>query len=141
MTDPASNEPCGAHMTYLSADGGGKAEGERKKIMLGRVGVIRLVPDAEVTLGLGLAEGIETALAVTQRFGWSPVWAATSAGAIRAFPRLAGIEALTIFADQDAAGMAAAEVCAARWRDAGAEARICVPPAGDFNDLARETAA
>ena len=38
-----------------------------------------------MTAGLGLAEGIETALAVMQRAGWSPVWAATSAGAMDRF--------------------------------------------------------
>jgi len=44
-----------------------------------------VVPDEGVTAGLGLAEGIETALAVMQRAGWSPVWAATSAGAMDRF--------------------------------------------------------
>ena len=38
-----------------------KADGQAK-MMLGTAGVIRLVPDEEVTTGLGLAEGIETAL-------------------------------------------------------------------------------
>lgn len=141
MSDPASAEPCGVHVTYLRADGSGKAEGERTKIMLGRAGCIRLVPDEEVTLGLGLAEGIETSLAVMQGFDWRPVWAATSAGAIARFPLLPGIGALTIFADPDGAGMRAAEDCAQRWADAGREARLCTPPAGDFNDVIRSRAA
>lgn len=139
MTDPATGEPCGVHRTFLRADGAGKADGAAK-MMLGNVGVIRLVPDAEVTLGLGLAEGIETALAVMQGFGWSPVWAATSAGNIAGFPVLPGIEALTIFADADAAGARAAAACAGHWTAAGREARILRPPAGDFDDLAREAA-
>ena len=46
---------------------------------------------------------------------------------------LPGIEALTLFADPDGAGLEAAERCAARWAAAGREARICKPPAGDFN--------
>jgi DNA primase len=54
---------------------------------------------------------------------------------------LRGIEALTIFADQDSAGIEAARVCAGRWKEAGLEARILAPPKGDFNDLAREIAA
>jgi putative DNA primase/helicase len=104
--------------------------------------VVRLMPDEEVTGGLGIAEGIETALSVMQGFGWRPVWAATSAGMIRSLPVLPGIEALTIFADADGAGMAAATACAARWKDAGAEARIVAAPAGqDFNDALRERAA
>jgi putative DNA primase/helicase len=134
MTDPATGDPCGAHVTYLQPDGTGKAEGERKKIMLGAAGVIRLVPDTEVTMGLGLAEGIETALATMQRGGWRPVWAATSAGAIERFPVLPGIEALTVFADSDRDGMAAARTCCRRWADAGREARILAPPAGDWDD-------
>jgi hypothetical protein len=57
--------------------------------------------------------------------GWTRC--ATSAGAIARFPVLAGIEALTIFADADAPGMQAAEICATRWRAAGCETRITSP--------------
>lgn len=142
MSAPETGEPCGTHVTYLSADGCGKADGARPKVMLGAVGVIRLVPDEEVTLGLGLGEGIETALAVMQRTGWAPVWAATSAGAIKRFPVLPGIEALTIFADADGPGMAAARESCRRWAEAGCEARIVAPPAGDWDDaLPRQRAA
>jgi putative DNA primase/helicase len=117
--------------------------------MLGRAGIIRLVPDEDVTQGIGIAEGIETSLAVMQGsslafmqgFGWRPMWAAASAGGIRTFPVLPGIGALTIFADADGPGLAAARACAARWRAAGAEVRICTPPAGDFNDLLRRHSA
>ncbi len=134
MTDPATGEACGLHRTFLARDGSGKAPGEPKKAMLGNAGVVRLVPDVEVTTGLGLAEGVETTLAVMQRGGWRPVWAATSAGAIRRFPVLAGIEALTVFADADGPGMDAARECCRRWAEACSEARILVPPAGDWND-------
>lgn len=139
MSDPATGEACGVHRTFLRADGSGKADGQAK-MMLGNVGVIRLVPDDEVTLGLGLAEGIETALSVMQVFGWSPVWAATSAGAIKRFPVLAGIEYLTLFADADTAGQDAATEAAARWTQEGREALIVAAPHGDWNDLAREAA-
>jgi hypothetical protein len=142
MTDPATAEPVGVHRTFLAHDGQGKAPGPLPaKMMAGAAGVIRLTPDAEVTAGLGLAEGIETAAAVLQRFGCRPVWAATSAGAIARFPVLPGIEALTIFADADAAGLAAARSCCARWAEAGREARILAPPAGDWDDATRERAA
>ncbi len=135
MTTPDGNAPCGVHVTYLRPDGSGKAAGERQKIMLGNAGCIRLTPDEDVTAGLGIAEGIETSLAVMQGFDWRPIWAATSAGAIARFPLLPGIGALTIFADPDGAGLRAAEACAERWAEAGREARICAPPSGDFNDL------
>jgi hypothetical protein len=133
MTDPVTAKGCGVHRTFFAHDGGGKAAGDAK-MMLGKVGIIRLVPDEEVTLGLGLAEGVETSLAVMQRAGWSPVWAAGSAGPIRAFPVLPGIEALTVFADADGTGMNAARECCRRWADAGREARILAPPAGDWDD-------
>lgn len=143
MTDPATGEPCGVHRTFLARDGGGKAPGPLPaKMMAGPAGVVRLVPDAEVTIGLGLAEGIETGLAVMQGFGWAPVWAATSAGAVRTFPVLPGVEALTVFADADGAGMAAAKACTARWAGAGREARTIAAPRGqDFNDVLRRRVA
>ena len=139
MTDPATAEPCGVHRTFLRGDGNGKAEGQAK-MMAGNAGVIRLVPDEDVTLGLGIAEGIETALAVMQRTGWRPVWAATSAGAMRRFPVLPGIEALTIFADTGEAGIGAATECAERWTAAEREARILAPPRDDWDDVTRGAA-
>ncbi len=146
MTDATTGEPCGVHRTFLLPDGSAKAHpganGEPAKMMAGRAGLVRLVPDADVTMGLGLAEGIETALSVMQGYGWRPVWAATSAGMVRAFPVLRGIEHLTIFADADGAGMVAAEECAARWADAGCGADIITaPPGQDFNDTLRSRAA
>ncbi|MBL6458823.1 toprim domain-containing protein [Belnapia sp. T6] len=134
----------GVHVTYLRPDGQGKAEGKRPKIMLGGAGVVRLVPDEEVTMSLGLAEGIETALSVIQGHDWRPVWAAGSAGGIGAFPILSGIEALTVFADADdrGVGIAAGRRCAARWRKAGHEAQIVIPRLGeDFNDNLRRSVA
>ena len=118
MTDAASGEAIGVHRTFLDGDG---AKLERK--MLGCQGVVRLSPDDTVTMGLGIAEGIEDGLAVVLS-GWMPVWAATSAGAIARLSVVNGIEALTIFADADAPGMQAAQTCSARWRAAGREARI-----------------
>jgi putative DNA primase/helicase len=121
MTDPASNEPVGIHRTFLESDG---AKRERK--MLGRQGVIRLSPDDTVTMGLGLTEGVEDGLAVLLS-GWTPVWSATSAGAIERFPVLPGVEALTLFADADATGLKAAQACRDRWLVVGREAVIAQP--------------
>ena len=138
MTDPVAAQPCGVHRTFLRADGRGKLEHGTAKMMAGRAGMVRLVPDEDVTLGLGLAEGIETGLALAQLADWSPVWACTSAGAIGKFPVLDGIEAVTIFADADdaGAGIRAAEACADRWVAAGREATIEKPPgAHDWLDV------
>jgi hypothetical protein len=118
MTDPVTGEPIGVHRTFLDAHG---AKIERK--MLGRQGVVRLSPDDSVTTGLGMAEGVEDGIAVLLS-GWSPIWVATSAGALARFPVLPGIEALTLFADADEAGIRAAKSCAKKWRAAGRE--VCL---------------
>jgi hypothetical protein len=133
MTDVASGQACGIHRTFLEADGSRKACVDKPKMMLGRAGIIRLA-DA-VSIGLGLAEGIETALTCMQVIEWGPVWAAGSANAIRNFPVLAATT-LNIFADPDSVGLPAARECARRWA-AGAEALIHLPPEGsDWNDAA-----
>ena len=121
MTDPASGEPIGVHRTYLDANG---AKIERK--MLGRQGVVRLSADDTVSVAVGLTEGLEDGLAVLLS-GWSPIWAATSAGALAKFPVLAGIESLTLFADADSAGMQSADACRDRWINAGREVVIAAP--------------
>ncbi|HVO00887.1 MAG TPA: toprim domain-containing protein [Candidatus Cybelea sp.] len=142
VTDAVTARPITLHFTRLKCDGGGKAAVDRPKLLLGghrkTGGAIRLVDDAEVTLGLGLSEGIETGLAVMAG-GWSPLWATVDAGNMAGFPVLDGIESLTLFADNDASGTGrrAAEACARRWRDAGREAGIVMPmkTGTDFNDV------
>ena len=118
MTDPVTNEPTGIHRTFLNPDG---KKIERK--MLGRQGVVRVTPDEDVTYGLGIAEGVEDALAVVIDWG-EPVWAATNEGAINRFPVLSGIDCINIFPDADAVGTKSARACADRWVAAGKEARI-----------------
>jgi hypothetical protein len=143
VTDAVTAQPITLHFTRLNGDGTGKAEVDRPKLLLGRHrkkwGVIRLVEDAAVTTGLGLAEGIETALSVMVG-GWSPLWATVDAGNMADFPVLEGIECLTLFADNDArgTGLHAAEHCAERWRAAGREVGIVIPdkPGSDWNDAA-----
>jgi hypothetical protein len=143
MTDPVTGAPSGGvHRTFLTPDGRNKAPGQAK-MMLGPGGVIRLVPDESVMLGLGLTEGIETALATMQRYGWRPVWAAGSASGIRSFPVLAGVETLTVFADADDGGtcLEAARSCLERWAAAGREGEIRPSlPGTDFADLAGRAA-
>ena len=121
MTDPTTSEAIGVHRTFLDDDG---AKLDRR--MVGRQGVIRISPDETITGGLGVAEGIEDALAVLIS-GWSPVWAATSAGAIARLPVIAGIDSITVFADADEVGLRAADACCNRWHAAGCEARVANP--------------
>ena len=129
MRGIVTDRPLGLHRTFLRSDGLAKAAVEPSKMMLGqaRGAVLKLTPDPDVTMGLGLTEGIEDGLAVLQE-GFAPVWACPSAGAIAAFPVLAGVETLTVFRDNDAPGAEAARTCVERWRNAGKEVRVVAPP-------------
>jgi putative DNA primase/helicase len=122
MTDIVSNEPCGVHCTYLDRDGR-KIERKMRGRALGAV--VRLSADEDVGYGLGIAEGVETALATD----FAPIWATLSAGTMERFPVLGGIECLTIFADNDASGtgLAAARACAERWHAAEREVTLTIP--------------
>jgi hypothetical protein len=140
IRDVHSNEVIGCHRTYL-APGGAKAEVDCPKKVLGRIvgGAVKLTPDEEVTLGLGVSEGIENGLTALAE-NWSPVWALGTAGNLASFPLLNGVEALTIFADNDddrtGTGEKAAQQCATRWRAAGREVTVYIPKAAgcDWND-------
>jgi phage/plasmid primase-like uncharacterized protein len=148
VTNVVTAEPQTLHLTYLAPDGSGKAPVDRPRLLLPGLpkadGVIRLVEDAEVTTGLAIAEGLETAL-VAARF-FPAIWATIDAGNLSNFPVLDGIEALTIFGDHDTpnpktgkrAGNEAAGACALRWAEAGREVRIFTPPreGTDVADLA-----
>jgi hypothetical protein len=135
MTDIATDEPCGVHRTFL--DGAGRKLG-RKMLGRARGAVVRLSADDEVTGGLAIAEGIETALAT----GFQPIWACLSAGTMSNFPVLAGIEALTVFADNDVSGtgQAAAENCARRWHAADREVTVVLPTETGVDFATREAA-
>ena len=137
MTHAITCRPCGIHRTFFLPDGSGKAVVDPVRQMLGSAGVIRVSPDDEVELGLGIAEGIETALAVMAA-GWSPIWAAGSLNAVRRFPLLSGVECLTIFADPKPHEVAGARACADRWFEAGREAIVRIPKGGVWNDVLME---
>jgi putative DNA primase/helicase len=140
VTDAVTRTPLSLHRTWVQADGS-KAPVDAPRMLLGghrkASAVVRLWPDEAVTHGLGVAEGIETALSLAH--GFRPAWACIDAGNLAALPILDGIEALTIAADNDEAGIAAAEVCAERWHAAGRNVRVVLPPrrGADLNDAAR----
>lgn len=133
MTDAVTGEPRGLHRTFLMPDGSAKAPIDKPRQMLGHAGIIRLSPDEDVTAGLGIAEGIETALAVIAT-GFRPVWACGSLEALKKFPVLGGIGCLTVFSDAKPHEIAGARSCADRWAAAGREAILRVPRQGDWND-------
>jgi len=140
VTDAITGQPLTLHRTWIQANGE-KAPVDPPRMLLGghrkAGGVVRLLPDEAVTTGLGVAEGIETALSLAHAF--QPVWACIDAGNLAALPVLAGIESMLIAADHDEPGIRAARECAQRWADAGREAAIVMSPTSrtDLNDLAR----
>jgi hypothetical protein len=128
--DIVTNEPRAIHRIAITA--GGILIAKR---MLGRVAgcAVKLDADADVEHGLAVGEGIETMIAARMR-GFRPAWALGSAGTLKTFPALNGVECLTILVDNDEpdrngrrAGPDAAAECSARWTAAGREVRRVVP--------------
>lgn len=139
----------GIWRVYVNMDGSGKAPVETPKMGLGEVrgGAIRI---GGIWPEIGIAEGIETALACRQLIeGKIPVWSAMSSAGIRGLELPDGIERVRIFADNDAckyragrwresAGMSAALALAERLDAEGIQAIIESPPTGmDFLDVLR----
>ena len=136
VTSP-DGKPLTYHRTFLAA--GKKAAVPSPRKIMPAAGdttgaAIRLWPVSE---SLGIAEGIETALACHQLFG-IPTWSAISAGGLERFIPPAGITELMIFADRDASytGQAAAYALAKRLvRDTAIRVCVSLPDdMGDFND-------
>lgn len=103
------------HRTYLTPEGRKAPVTFQKKTMMPcgpmQGGAIRLFPAGPE---LGIAEGIETALAVRQRTGM-PVWAALSASLLGRWEPPADVRLVVIWADLDRSG--AGEAAANRLRD------------------------
>ena len=101
MTDPVTAILTGAiSRTYLAPDG--TKVGKAKTLGAPR-GIIRLSPDDEVSEGLIICEGLETALS-GMSIGLRPMWATGDCNVMSSLPVLDGIEALTVIADHDENG-------------------------------------
>lgn len=130
--------PLNLHRTWITADDSGrKADLELPRLVLKghrkAGGVIRLWPDDWVTYGLGLAEGLETALTLARVF--TPVWSTIDAGNLGSFPVMPGLESVTVCVDHDPAGLRAFDTLAERWTTAGREVRRLLTPDPQTNDL------
>jgi hypothetical protein len=141
VRDVVSSQPKAIHRTALTRDGRKAVVKGHSRLSLGPVagGAIKLSPDEDVTLCLGVGEGIESSLSLqaTPEFGSSPVWSLISSGGIAGMPVLPGIESLWIAVDHDPAGRKAARSAAHRWQASGREAFLITPsaPRADLNDL------
>ena len=125
------------HLTHVQ-DGTKAPVAHPKKILtpLGPMagGALRLT---RVHPHLGLAEGVETALAVMEDYG-IPCWAAGNAGMLERFIPPEGVQSVTVFADYDASftGQKAAFALAHRLNDLKIAVDVKVPSQlGDFADL------
>lgn len=136
-----SGEMITLHVTYLTPEGG-KAPVDAVKKILPHDGdlagaAIRLT---RIYPHMGIAEGIETALAVMKLYR-IPCWAAVNAGLLEKFAPPAGIERVTVFGDNDASftGQRAAYVLAHRLANGKGKIPVEVrfPPefGMDFADL------
>ncbi|MFY9292705.1 MAG: toprim domain-containing protein [Methylorubrum rhodinum] len=129
MVSGPSGRAATLHRTYLTRDGR-KADVEvPRRLMPGRIpdgAAIRLFPPAET---LGIAEGIETALAAASLFA-IPVWAAVSSTMLAKWHPPDGTREIVVFGDADPkfGGQAAAYTLAHRLAVNDRAVRVELPP-------------
>ena len=121
------DDKCALHRTYLD-HAGNKAHVTSPRKMLGAMpsgAAVRLMPHNGV---LGIAEGIETALAASVLHN-VPVWAALNAGLLEKWMPPASVRAVVIFADNDPnfVGQNAAYTLAGRLKALGFEVEVRMP--------------
>lgn len=137
MISPDGTRAIGLHRTYLTLDGQ-KAEVNPVRKSFGEIGAIRL---ACVETALGIAEGIETALGATMRYG-TPTWAATCAHGLESFLPPSGVSRVEVYGDCDASytGQAAAYALAMRLVRDGYEVVVRIPEqmGTDWADFTKE---
>jgi putative DNA primase/helicase len=126
------------HCTWLTRDGR-KADVPIVKKLTGAAGPLAgaCIPLLEPERGcIGIAEGIETALAAWCASGL-PTVAAYCAGNLAAWQWPAGVQRLVIFADHDRAGVEAADSLQGRAIRAGLQASVMTPtdPGADWCDV------
>jgi putative DNA primase/helicase len=138
MVHDITGGPVTIHRTYLANDGYAKAPVEQPRKVVcthGKNPHIRLTPINPV---MGIAEGIETAIAATKLFG-VPTWPVLSTYGIETFELPVGIKKLIVFGDHDANGAGQKAAYALQVRLASpldVEVKIPERP-GDWNDVLR----
>lgn len=144
----------GVWRIFLTPDGAGKADVENAKLGLGNVagGAVRLGGEGPV---IGIAEGVETALAARELDRRQPVWAGLSTSGVAGFAPPPFVKRIRVFPDGDSArfrkqagqvtgeiseppGLRAARALADRSAVMGIPISIVEPPVnGDYLDVLR----
>lgn len=122
------NQGIGVHRIYLTAEGYKAPVDKAKKLMAGKPmngASIKLGASSEV---LGIAEGIETALAASRKFS-VPVWAAISANLMEQWVPPESVKKVIVFGDNDESftGQASAYELARKLRLKGIEVDVMIP--------------
>jgi putative DNA primase/helicase len=120
------------HRTYLTGEGMKAPVDKVKKLMSGLPINGSCVRLSDIEPLVGIAEGIETALAASVHFGF-PVWAATSAPVLEKWEPPEGIQEIVICGDNDTsyAGQSAAYNLAKRLKTKGFEVSVEIPDPED----------
>ena len=143
VTCAVSGAFCGIQRVFLK-EGGLDRDRKLGKLRLGSrldsFPVIKFTPDAVVNNHLNLSEGPENALSVflLDERG-RPVWSAVDANGMRGFPVLPQLQAITLWPDNDRAGIVAAESCRDRYHAAGLATETVIYKT-DPNDAVRGSA-
>jgi putative DNA primase/helicase len=136
MVSAPTSKPVMIHRTFLTMTGTKAPVDKVRMFCAGKVppgSAVRLTPAAST---MGVAEGIETALAANKLFG-TPTWAALSDGGVEKFEPPTGVEHLVIFGDNDVSGAGQKAAYALASRLAGhmsVEVKIPVTAGSDWND-------
>lgn len=136
MTAP-DGRPTIIHRTYLTTEGTKPDSIEQRKLMPGTVARGSAIRLAEPAGALGIAEGIETALAAS-KLHTVPVWAALTEGLLQAWEPPLEVENIIIFGDNDSnfVGQSAAYTLAKRLTRDGKSVEVQIPAsAKDWNDV------
>lgn len=120
----------GYHRTFLANDGSGKADVEEAKKLTASIhdGSYQgaFIPLYESGETLAIAEGIETAIAVSEATG-TPAWAAISSSTMKGVWIPEHVNTVELWGDPDAAGRDAAESLAQRLQAEGKTVYVIIP--------------
>ena len=123
---------------YVDKHGNKADVAVQKKLMAGTFPPGSSIRLGKAELKMGVAEGVENALAASILFGL-PVWAAVTAGGLKRWVPPAGAREVFVFGDHDGngVGQGAAEALAVRLRSQGLAATVRIPNeiGADWNDL------